>query len=89
MGYIVYRIIDYIAAYGKKRLEAELPAGAETAVPTDILSHHAAGSLFALVSWWIQNDMPYSPEYMAEKTHQLCGIGILPFIQLPTPDTKP
>lgn len=86
MGYIVYRIIDYIAAYGQARMAAELPAGAKTAVPPELLSQHAAGSLFALVSWWIQNDMPYPPEYMAEITHQLACSGVMPFVKLSAPD---
>ncbi|MCB8966638.1 MAG: TetR/AcrR family transcriptional regulator [Chloroflexota bacterium] len=74
-GYIIHRIIGYIAAYGEARLQEELPANIELSFPATLLSMHAAGSLFALVSWWVTNDMPYSPEYMAEVVLRMCNEG--------------
>ncbi len=76
-GYVIYRIVDYIAAYAKSQTGAHLPPESALNLPKEIISHHVAGSIFALVSWWVQNDMPYEPEYMASAVNQLCTYGAL------------
>ena len=38
----------------------------EPSVPLAILSYSMAGSLLLLLKWWLDNKMPYSPEYMNE-----------------------
>ncbi len=70
-SYIVFRILNYTAEYGRKQLQDSLPPGTPLPVTADLVCHHLAGSLFALLSWWLQNDMPYTPEYMAGITHRL------------------
>lgn len=76
MGYVMNRIIEYIAQYSMKEMIAYLPDW-QGKVPAEIIARHIAGSLFALLSWWISNDMPYTPEYMAAITHELCTEGTL------------
>jgi AcrR family transcriptional regulator len=34
--------------------------------PIEVYAEHASGSLIGLLSWWLENDMPYPPERMAE-----------------------
>lgn len=75
MGYIIHRIINYMTMYGEERLLAELPPEVELSLSPTLLSVHAAGSLFALLSWWVTHDMPYTPEYMADVAMQLCSVG--------------
>ena len=75
--YITHRIINYIAEYGRQRLIAEFPPDADISIPLELVAQQVAGSLFALLSWWVQNDMPYTPDYMAELTHRLCAKGSL------------
>ena len=41
-----------------------------------MIAQHIAGSLFAMLSWWLANNMPYTPEEMAEMAHILCTEGI-------------
>jgi AcrR family transcriptional regulator len=41
----------------------ELP---HTDVPFGIIANHIVGSTFALVRWWLDNEMKYSPEKMGE-----------------------
>jgi AcrR family transcriptional regulator len=74
-SYIIFRIINYTAEYGRQQLQASLPPGTSLPVTSHLVCRHIAGSLFALVAWWLQNDMPYSPEYMAEMTNRLCAEG--------------
>ena len=38
----------------------------EPSIPLDVLSYSMAGTLLILLKWWLDNKMPYSPEYMDE-----------------------
>ncbi|MCA9969251.1 MAG: TetR/AcrR family transcriptional regulator [Anaerolineales bacterium] len=78
MGYVVQRIIGYIAAHVRQEIEASPWRQAAPAVPPEIIAQHAAGSLFALVSWWVQHDMPYPAAEMAALANRLCFMGALP-----------
>jgi AcrR family transcriptional regulator len=75
MGYLIHRIVDYIAESSSKQTQSSLPENARLTIPIGLLSRHVAGSLFALISWWVTNDMPYSAEYMTNASHQLCVSG--------------
>jgi AcrR family transcriptional regulator len=35
-------------------------------VPTDIAAYHIVSSLIAMIRWWLDHNMPYSPEEMGE-----------------------
>ena len=48
--------------------------GAQPLVPIDFIANHFAGSLLATIYWWLDNDLPYTVEEMAEmfqKVNQL------------------
>jgi len=36
----------------------------EPSIPPAVLSYSMAGTLLILLKWWLDNKMPYSPEYM-------------------------
>jgi AcrR family transcriptional regulator len=40
-------------------------------IPLDVLANYYAGSLLSLVTWWLENGMPYPPEQMASIFRQL------------------
>ena len=40
--------------------------GADLLVPPHFLANHFAGSLLATIYWWLDNDLPYDVEQMAE-----------------------
>ncbi len=71
------RIRNYIAGYAEQFI-AERVAEMETTplVPVDVLAHYIAGSLLALVTWWLENDMPYRPEQMVQMYYQLVIFGV-------------
>ncbi len=77
LGYVINRIIDYIAQFSELQLRAGL-GQVESVVPLEIMARHVAGSLYALLTWWLMNDMPYTPRQMAEMTTQLCVSGTVP-----------
>ncbi len=74
MGYVINRVIDYIAEFSLLQLKAGLNS-IEPQAPIEIAARHVAGSLYALITWWLMNDMPYTPHEMAEMTTRLCVNG--------------
>ena len=40
-----------------------------------ISAHFFAGALFAMIKWWLDNDMPLSPEEMGQLSDRLCSYG--------------
>ncbi len=83
IGYVINRVIDYIAQYSELQLRAGLGNTAPHA-PIEIMARHVAGSLYALITWWLLNDMPYSPRQMAEMSTRLCVVGTVSTPNLPT-----
>lgn len=80
LGYVINRVIDYIAQYS----ELQLRVGLATAVPhapIEIMARHVAGSLYAIITWWLLNDMPYPPHQMAQMTTRLCVTGTVPITE--------
>lgn len=81
MGYIINRIINYLADECTQKLCASLPPQQLAAVPVEVVSHHVAGSLYATLAWWLTHDMPYPPEEMADMVFRLCQSGVQGIIQ--------
>lgn len=76
-AHVVNRIIDYIAEVDERSLRETLGNDVEPPIPLELVARQMAGSLYALLSWWVINDMPNSVEYMARVTHQLCMMGCI------------
>ena len=76
MGHVIHRIIDYIARFTEHKLLAIHSPPMTTTIPQPIMAYHVAGSVFALISWWVANNLPYTPEEMAEMAHSLCTHGL-------------
>jgi AcrR family transcriptional regulator len=73
-------IHEYLVGVFKERLnqhfrQQPLP------IPVDIVAHHMAGSLLSLLTWWIESDTGYSPEYMARAFQQLTIRAMLALLQ--------
>ncbi len=66
-------------------------------VPAEIAAHHLITSSIALVQWWLEHDMPYTPERMGEIYQELIirptvGIGraeMQPYQQTPVSTIVP
>jgi hypothetical protein len=82
MGYLIHRIVNYIADSSNKLMLDSLPDNATLTIPGHLISRHVAGSLFSLLSWWITNDMPYTAEFMTNVMHQLCVQGTFSAVEL-------
>jgi AcrR family transcriptional regulator len=73
---VVKAIQEGLTAHAHAHFEGAERAGKRLAVPIEILTTHLASSLQTLLTWWLDNDMPYSPEQMNEMFLQLVTEGI-------------
>ena len=75
LGLVIHAIIGYIAQFNERTMIASLPPSHAPSFPIPILAQHIAGSLYALIHWWLRNDMTYTPAEMAAFTHTLWSSG--------------
>ncbi|HFQ92442.1 MAG TPA: TetR/AcrR family transcriptional regulator [Anaerolineae bacterium] len=73
-GFVINRLLKYMARYDENQLRQVI---SEEGVPVALVAYHFAGALFATAVWWLENDMPYSPEYMADNLQRLCASGVV------------
>lgn len=70
------RLRDYVFRITSGRLESalgELPAGP---VPTDFVLGYIASAYVGVIQWWLENDMPYTPEEVAGYLVTLYASGV-------------
>jgi AcrR family transcriptional regulator len=68
---------DKIRQYIRKRIKRSLPAGLqkdETFV--DLYLSYSSSATVGAVLWWLEHDMPYSPEEMVDNSFQLENANI-------------
>ncbi|PKN85563.1 MAG: TetR/AcrR family transcriptional regulator [Chloroflexi bacterium HGW-Chloroflexi-8] len=59
-----------IMAVRIKELEIDQPS-----LPIDVMGNFFAGTLLTLVTWWLENDLPYSIDEMANMVRELVLFG--------------
>lgn len=57
--------------HATSELERRPDASDQTTIPIEVRAEFLASSLLALLTWWLDNDMLYSPESMDEMYHEL------------------
>jgi len=77
LGWVMHRVIGYIAREVERELTQDVPLGIEVNAPLPVIAHFTAGALFGLISWWLANNLPYSPEEMARIADRLCVNGVM------------
>jgi AcrR family transcriptional regulator len=60
-----------LSAKFQENFDQFLSGKLEPSIPLAVLSYSMAGTLLILLKWWLDNKMPYSPEYMDEIFQQL------------------
>lgn len=76
--------INLVLSASKKQLSDEVllrldklsACGRLNRVPPVVVANHLSGSLLNLLTWWLDNDMPYSPEEMEEMYQLLVKPGV-------------
>jgi AcrR family transcriptional regulator len=62
---------DYMAEITLSWLTVLQPAPEKSTVPLEIVANSLSWSLLGVLIWWLEHDMPHSPDYMAEQFHIL------------------
>lgn len=70
-------IYQYLTPLVREHLQAQLRGGKQGPVPPDVLAHFLVSSLIALLTWWLDNDLPYPAERMNEMYRQLTEPGVM------------
>ncbi|RMD51303.1 MAG: TetR/AcrR family transcriptional regulator [Candidatus Thermofonsia bacterium] len=50
--------------------------GGESPIEISLLANYLTGTILSIVQWWLENDMPHSPDYMAAVMQQLVRPGM-------------
>lgn len=58
------------------QIEQVVPDGGTPSVPPSIMAQYLAGALLTLLTWWLDNHMPYSPEQMDATFQALAMPGV-------------
>jgi AcrR family transcriptional regulator len=72
---VIERLRKLFADRIKIQIEERIPAE-QLRVPSEIIAYHSAGAQIGLAVWWLENDKPYPPEYMAQISLWLSMGGI-------------
>lgn len=76
---VMHHVLMYLARLMLRDIEclmshSERP---QPRLPLPIIAHAAAGSLYSVILWWLENDLPHTPTRMANAFHQLMLPGII------------
>ncbi len=88
VGFVILRVISYTAAVIENEFH-KAGVAEMGSIPIPLIAQHVAGTLFAQVYWWLANDMPYPPEYMARLTYEMCMFGSMPVVEQQQSDLLP
>jgi AcrR family transcriptional regulator len=55
---------------------AENLSGPQKSLPVDVIAHYIASSYLALLTWWLDHDLPYTAEQMDDLYQRLVFPGI-------------
>jgi AcrR family transcriptional regulator len=63
--------VESVIAFAIQGMEANLGSLIDPDISIEIIANHMVWATLALVRWWLDSDMPYSPEVMGEYSFRL------------------
>lgn len=76
-----HRMYEYLAGHIEQVVRSRAATqGLEPPLPPDLIATFATSSLRGLARWWLEHDMPYSPEEMADIFQRLIQGGLSSYI---------
>jgi AcrR family transcriptional regulator len=69
---IILRAVQQLAIASQENSDLEITFE----IPIEVIANFYAGSLLGLISWWLDNDMPYTPEQMTLYSQRLFFLGL-------------
>lgn len=67
------RLREHLSEHARERIG---PGSPDAAVPLDVAVEYLVSSLLGLLIWWLDHDLPYSPEKMNEMFEELTTPGL-------------
>jgi len=71
VAHFIYRMQDHVYKTTKKRLLLVVGGPPETPLPIDMVLQYIASAYVGLMHWWLEQEMPYTPEEMASYVVEL------------------
>ncbi len=59
-------IIQTVTEFAEKNIQSRLEHARDLDIPTDLISNHLVSVPIVMLRWWLEADMPYTPEEMGE-----------------------
>lgn len=59
-------VIESLIAFAIGEFKINFAPLTQSDIPSEIIANHIVSSTFALVRWWLDNEMPYAPAKMGE-----------------------
>lgn len=72
---------DIIKAFVEDAIDHMIKDNIENKVPKDISIAYITSAFLGVIIWWLNNDMPHSPKYMAIQLTTMSTVG--PFVSNP------
>jgi AcrR family transcriptional regulator len=69
---IIIKAIHQLATASQEDRDLEI----KFEMPVEVIANFYAGSILGLISWWLDNDMPYTPEQMTLFSQRLFFLGL-------------
>jgi AcrR family transcriptional regulator len=76
VGVIIQRVREHLAAHIEGYIRQLVPHR-EIPVPPKVLANYMVGALLGLLGWWLENDMPHTPEEMARMYQDVSVKGMI------------
>ncbi len=67
---------QYLSNLLRTHLQQQFPKKVNPNVPPQILAHYLVSAFMAMLTWWLDNNQPYSPERINEMFSQLTKPGV-------------
>lgn len=75
-GWLFRTGLGHLSESVERSLDSWLTGKPRPSVPLPVLSNYLASEVMALLKWWLEREMPHTPERMDEMFHELVGPGL-------------
>lgn len=76
IDFLIKTIQNYLSGHLQEKIKSLLPDGQSPSVPPIVMANYLAGTFLTLLTWWLDNNMPYPPERMDEIFQELVTPGV-------------
>jgi AcrR family transcriptional regulator len=81
---IILKAVQQLATASQERSDLEI----SFEIPVEVIANFYAGSLLGLISWWLDNDMPFTPEQMTLFSQRLFFLGLFDALGIDSSQTS-